>query len=157
MANNELFTLQLSEFVKKAQANVDEVVTKVAIDVLKNVVHRTPVGNPTLWAGPAPKGYAGGRLRAGWYASLGKPDDSTTHAIDPSGVATIERGSKKILARKNGEDIFIVNNLPYAIPVEYGHSEHQAPAGMVRVTVAEAQAFVHEAVATLPMKKAPPK
>ncbi|WP_256203847.1 MULTISPECIES: hypothetical protein [unclassified Pseudomonas] len=38
-----------------------------------------------------------------------------------------------------------MNNLPYAIPLEYGHST-QAPAGMVRVTLANFQHIVDEAI-----------
>ncbi|MNJ81742.1 hypothetical protein D3C77_807050 [compost metagenome] len=44
-----------------------------------------------------------------------------------------------------GQTAFIVNNLPYAIPLEYGHSS-QAPAGMVRVTLANFQRIVDEAI-----------
>lgn len=32
---------------------------------------------------------------------------------------------------KLGDTAYLVNNLPYAVPLEYGHSS-QAPAGMVR-------------------------
>jgi hypothetical protein len=38
-----------------------------------------------------------------------------------------------------------VNNLPYAVPLEYGHSK-QAPGGMVRITLARFQQIVDEAI-----------
>ena len=46
---------------------------------------------------------------------------------------------------KLGDTAYLVNNLPYAVPLEYGHSS-QAPAGMVRVTIAEFQQIVEAAV-----------
>jgi hypothetical protein len=50
---------------------------------------------------------------------------------------------------KCGPPIYIVNNLPYAIPLEYGHSS-QAPQGMVRLAAIEFQQLVDEAVRGLP-------
>jgi hypothetical protein len=38
-----------------------------------------------------------------------------------------------------------VNNLPYGIALEYGHSK-QAPSGMIRVTLARFQQIVDEAI-----------
>ncbi len=38
-----------------------------------------------------------------------------------------------------------MNNLPYAIALEYGHSD-QAPGGMVRITQARFQQIVEEAI-----------
>lgn len=111
-------------------------------------VLRTPVGNPDLWKHPAPKGYVGGRLRANWNVSLESPDTSTTDAKDAGGDVTISRGTGTI-GEYRSQDIYITNSLPYAIPVEYGHSAKQSPAGMVRISVAEAQTFVNAAVASL--------
>jgi len=44
-----------------------------------------------------------------------------------------------------GKRVFISNNLPYAQAIEDGHSK-QAPAGMVKVTVAEFLPIVNKAV-----------
>ena len=147
MADSQTFVLQLKAFADKAKANANVVVRKVSIDLLTATVMRTPVGDPLLWKHKAPKGYVGGRLRANWNVSLVMPDESTTNAIDPAGGGTIARGTDA-LGNSKGEDIYIMNSLPYAIPVEYGHSS-QSPAGMVRVSVAEAQTFVTAAVASL--------
>jgi len=43
-----------------------------------------------------------------------------------------------------GKKTYISNNLPYAIPIEDGHSK-QAPTGMVKVTVAEFGSIVRDA------------
>jgi hypothetical protein len=47
-------------------------------------------------------------------------------------------GGSSIADLKNigvGSVTYMTNNLPYAIPIEYGHSK-QSPAGMVRINVA---------------------
>jgi hypothetical protein len=145
------FALSLHAFAKKAPENARQVVRKVSIDLLTATVLRTPVGNPDLWKNKnPPAGYVGGRLRANWTVALVAPDTTTTEAVDKAGSSTIAKGSQTILASDGEEDIYITNSLPYAIPVEYGHSGVQAPQGMVRVTVAEFQAYVEKAVAELP-------
>ncbi len=146
---SETFALSLAAFAKKAPEQARVVIRKVAIDLLTATVLRTPVGNPTLWKSKPPKGYVGGRLRANWNVSLVSPDTSTTDAIDKSGAQTIDRGTAAIGEADGVKDIWMMNSLPYAIPIEYGHSGVQAPAGMVRVSVAEFQAFVDKAAASL--------
>jgi len=147
--SSETFTAQLSQFVAKAKAAPALVVRRFAVELFSSVVLRTPVGNPDLWAGPAPKGYVGGRLRANWIVSLNAPNPATTAAIDKSGAPTIEKGIAVISHADGEQDVWMTNNLPYALAIEYGHSG-QAPAGMVRVSLADAQRFLAEAVASLP-------
>lgn len=141
------FSLDIAKFVEKAGGNVEKVVQKVGADILASVVARTPVGNPSLWKSKPPKGYVGGRLRGNWNVSFGAPDLTTTPVRDQSGGPTIQRGIG-ILTGWNGEaDIYVMNSLPYVRTIEYeGHSK-QAPAGMVRITVTEFQAFIQKAVA----------
>lgn len=143
----DTFALQLEAFVKKAGENAGAVVRKASLDVSRSVVMMTPVGNPTLWKSKPPAGYVGGRLRANWNASIGGPDLRTTTAVDATGTATIDRMGA-VLAQADGQqDIYIMNSLPYAPVIEYeGHSK-QAPAGMVRITVAQWQGFVDRAAA----------
>lgn len=143
------FALSLKVFADKAPDLARQVVRKVGIDLLTATILRTPVGNPKLWKSKPPPGYVGGRLRANWTVALVSPDTTTTAAIDNDGGATISKGSQTILGGTGTEDIWIMNSLPYAIPVEYGHSGVQAPQGMVRVSVAEFQAFVEKAAASL--------
>lgn len=140
------FTLSLSEFAKAAPEQARTVVRRVSIDMLTKVVMRTPVGNPSLWKSKPLAGYVGGRLRANWHATFGAPSFQSTAERDPAGTATIMRGTSTINRAYGDHDIYITNSLPYAIPVEYGHSKKQAPAGMVRITVTEFQTFVDNAV-----------
>jgi len=144
---SESFALDLRAFVAKAKAAPAQVVRKVSIDLLTATVLRTPVGNPDLWKSKPPAGYVGGRLRANWTVSLVEPDNTTSDATDQTGQSTISRGSAVIGEADGIKDICITNSLPYAIPIEYGHSGVQAPQGMVRVTVQEFQQYVDKAAA----------
>lgn len=139
------FALDLAAFAKLAPDKARNVIRKVGIDALSSVVLKTPVGNPTLWKSKPPKGYVGGRLRANWNTAIGRIDYGITSNTDKSGSAAINRGRSTISRFSGDESIFITNNLPYAIPVEYGHSKTQAPQGMVRITVVEFQGIVDRA------------
>lgn len=145
------FALDLSRFCEKAKANAELVVKKIAIDMLGKVVDRSPVGNPELWADPsAGAGYVGGRFRGNWQVSFDLPAAGETGQIDKSGRQTKQTGSAIIQTYSTGiGSIYLMNNVPYARRLEYGWSG-QAPQGVVRVTVAEFDAFVRKAVEELP-------
>ncbi len=72
-----------------------------------------------------------------------------TTGIDKNGQPTIAKGTNVILQADGLKDIYIMNNLPYARALEYGHSK-QAPAGVVRITLAEVDSYVEAAVRSLP-------
>lgn len=91
------------------------------------------------------KDYVGGRFRGNWMFSIGSPDNTTTEEVDPSGRKSTARIVDGAIEFKAGDTAYITNSLPYAIPLEFGHS-HQAPGGMVRITVARFQQIVLEAI-----------
>jgi len=91
-----------------------------------------------------PAGYVGGRFRGNWQLSLNAATVQPTADIDRAGMPTIQKGQAVVAGYQLGQTIFITNNLPYAVPLEYGHSS-QAPAGMVRITVAEFKSIVSQA------------
>jgi hypothetical protein len=126
------FALQLAEFAKKAGANADLVVQKVAIDLLGRVVMRSPVDT--------------GRFRANWAVTVGAPSTGTTEATDKSGNGAVEAGSRVLASFQVGPSIFITNNLPYGPRLEYEGWSKQAPAGMVRVSVAEFEGLIAKAI-----------
>ena len=93
----------------------------------------------------AGEGYVGGRFRGNWQFSIDSPATEALDRIDASGSVTIAELMAQVQALTIGQTAYIVNNLSYAIPLEYGHST-QAPAGMVRVTLANFQRIVDEAI-----------
>ncbi len=145
------FALDISRFCEKAKGNAELVVRKIAIDVLASVVDKSPVGNPELWADPsAGAGYVGGRFRGNWQVSFDLPSAGETGRIDKDGGQTKQAGSAVIQTYSTGVgSIYLMNNVPYAQRLEYGWSG-QAPQGVVRITVAEFDAFVRKAVEELP-------
>lgn len=93
----------------------------------------------------AGKDYVGGRFRGNWQLTIGAPASSETGRIDPNGTETLNALRAQAALLTAGQVAYIVNNLPYAVPLEYGHST-QAPGGMVRITVARFQEIVSAAI-----------
>lgn len=89
--------------------------------------------------------YVGGRFRGNWMFGIGAPDGTTTEELDPSGIKSNARIANGVLEFHAGDVAYITNSLPYAIPLEFGHST-QAPNGMVRVTLAHFQKTVENVV-----------
>ncbi|MCX4217397.1 hypothetical protein MKZ87_07065 [Pseudomonas sp. MCal1] len=93
----------------------------------------------------AGKGYVGGRFRGNWQFLIGAPADGVLDQVDPGGNVTLAKLKLQVEQLTIGQTAYIVNNLPYAVPLEYGHSK-QAPGGMVRITLARFQQIVDEAI-----------
>jgi len=93
-----------------------------------------------------PPGYTGGRFRGNWQVSFDAPAADETGRVDRTGNLTKAAGNYTLSLFKVGmKAIYFCNNVPYAYPLEMGHST-QAPGGMVRITAAEFQRFFEEAV-----------
>jgi hypothetical protein len=129
------FTLDVQRFVTKAKGNVDLVVRRVALDMFRRVIMKSPVGS--------------GRFKGNWQVSIGSIPAGTVALVDKSGKgqvgsATMAKATAETLNLRAGQIIYLVNNLPYSRRLEYGYSK-QAPAGMVRLSVAEYSAVVIKA------------
>ncbi|MBO9717522.1 MAG: HK97 gp10 family phage protein [Pseudoxanthomonas sp.] len=131
----QVFALRLNELIEQAKAAPDQVVRKVGLQIGARLVEQSPVDT--------------GRFRANWNVAFGRIDPLTTPSTDKGGGQTKERIRVLLNGWPVGSDIYFTNSLPYAIPLEYGHSK-QAPLGMVRITVAEFQTFVDSAIKSLP-------
>jgi len=150
MAAASSFSLDISKFVAKAKGNGRAVVRKVVLDVGTSMALKTPVGDPTRWAHPAPEGYVGGRARGAWQYAKGAPETREPGGVDASGQASVRRIAAGVAAGDAAAAHYITNSVPYIRPLEYeGHSK-QAPEGMVRVTILEFSRFVDRAVRELP-------
>ena len=94
----------------------------------------------------SPPGYTGGRFRGNWQVSFDAPTTEENGRIDKTGDLTKAAGNYTLSLFKVGmSSIYFCNNVPYAYPLEMGHST-QAPGGMVRITAAEFQRFFDEAI-----------
>ncbi|MCY1559195.1 hypothetical protein D9M68_962070 [compost metagenome] len=65
--------------------------------------------------------------------SIGAPVYTTSVAVDPKGDETFARGLSVMTGLEPYTQVFIQNNLVYAVPLEDGHSK-QAPAGIYGVS-----------------------
>lgn len=107
-----------------------DVVKKVALQVLKGVVNKTPVDT--------------GRARSNWMTAVNAVpentvDQSANISREQASAESINRGVAVIDSVKPFSTVSIANNLPYIGVLEYGGSK-QAPEGMVRKTLAELEA-----------------
>lgn len=150
MARRSRFTLGLGKFIDRAGGNARLVTTKVVIDVGASIVMKTPVGDPDTWERPAPPGYAGGRSRGSWLYGRGAPLQGEPGTIDESGQTATDRIVAGASTGDAADEHFITSNVPYMRELEFeGHSK-QAPDGMVRLTIAQFQTMVDNAVEELP-------
>lgn len=127
--SNAAFKRNFSKLLERAGDKAELVVRKVAQDFVASFVLKSPVDT--------------GRFRANWNTGIGSMSLSTSISTD-SGAEL--RASSILPSYKAGDTIYITNNLPYALRLEYGWSD-QAPAGMVRTTIAEYSQFLRRAVA----------
>jgi hypothetical protein len=105
------FAEDISKWTAKTQAKVETAVRKIALDVFTEVILMSPVDT--------------GRFRGNWQVAIGSI---------PTGTLEIDDKAGTVLGLEPGQTIYLVNNLPYAIPLEMGSSD-QAPGGMIRLTV----------------------
>ncbi|MGO4326737.1 HK97 gp10 family phage protein [Cupriavidus sp. 2TAF22] len=133
MAQNDEFRRKFAAFVERAKGNQQQVVRKVGLDLLSSLVLKSPVDT--------------GRFRGNWqvqYALAPK----TLDLVDRAGTSTISAAALDLSHLQVGETVYLINHLPYAVPLEYGHSQ-QAPAGMVRITLTEFDQYLTRAVGDL--------
>jgi hypothetical protein len=101
----------------------------------KTIARRLPL--------PAGKGYVGGKARGNWHLDVGALKRSYSETvIDANGAATIGAGIDALSGYVAGKVIYIANSTPYVHRLEFDSWSSQAPAGMVRVTLAELVGFI---------------
>jgi hypothetical protein len=124
------FSLDVRRFVEKAKGNVDIVIRKIALDLFKRVILKSPVDT--------------GRFKGNWQVAIGEMPIGTLELDDKAGTATISKMQATVMGLEAGQVIYLVNNLVYGPRLEYGYSK-QAPNGMVRLTLQEFPGIVVEA------------
>lgn len=129
------FALELDEWVEKAKGNLDRVTRETLMLATQGIVMRSPVDT--------------GRFRANWQFGAGAIDFTTSDQVDPSGAISIAKVQAQLGAVNAGGVYYLTNSLPYAYRLEYEGWSAQAPAGMVRVTLAGLQGAIDDYVANL--------
>ena len=139
------FTLDLTKFATKANADIKLVVQKISMEAFKRIIYRTPVDT--------------GRARANWGCTIGKPrTGEQSESTDKSGSSTTAAMMATVQGFSGDGSTFLVNNLPYIGVLEYGKADGspgsaQSPQGMVRVTAAEMAGFLGSKASIDSLKK----
>jgi len=108
------FQTDLGKFAKATGLEIEVVVGKLAFDVLKSVIQKTPIKT--------------GRAKANWNLGLGSIDYTVTKSTTFKLVVPPKGSGNKV--------IYITNSLPYITNLENGDSK-QARGGMVKPTMSE--------------------
>jgi len=122
------FAADVAKFGAETLKKKDLAVRKITLEVFSRVILRSPVDT--------------GRFRGNWQAAVGNIPSGTLELDDKSGTATVSKAAAATMGVKAGDIIYLANNLPYAMPLEEGHSQSQAPNGMVALTAQEFKSIV---------------
>lgn len=125
---------QLKAFSEKTKADMATVVRKTALSLGESMVLMSPVDT--------------GRFRGNWQYGADAINTSTGGADDKSGRTALNRIQAGIRGWVPGQTIYLSNSLPYAQRLESGWSK-QAPSGFVRVSVANYQQYIADAIASV--------
>ena len=124
------WSVSLDAIASKSIEKIEKVVQEVTYQMFFEIAIGSPVDT--------------GLFRGNWRCSQGSYSDSTYAVLDKSATnATAEAG--KASDFKIGGIIYYVNNLEYAMGLEYGNSR-QAPAGMVRITAANFDYYLKRSI-----------
>lgn len=137
----EQFSRQLRELAAYYDDRFAQVVRKTVLDLFGNIVLRSPV-------------------RSGSYRAshgIANSDPGPKEGIVKLSPTGNEKAAAADIARKTGRawtwqvgdgDIFLFNNLPYAEPLENGHSK-QAPQGVYRQAMTEITGVMKKQITAL--------
>ena len=123
------FSGDIRRFNEKVEKSANAIFRGTALNLFGKIVKRTPVLT--------------GRLINNWRAGINSAPTETTGATSKNGTLSTRSANSTTARAKLGDSIYYVNNLPYAQGIEDGRSQ-KAPAGMVKVTVAEFKQAVAE-------------
>lgn len=108
-------------------ANIgDEKLRNIAADMLQGVIMASPVMD--------------GAFRSNHRVTVNKTTNETVPSNgnkSPKGALdqqVFAEGAGQILQAKLGDLVYVQNNLPYALRLENGHSQQQAPLGIYSLT-----------------------
>lgn len=133
--NGHEFNAQLTKFARKVQVAPAKVVKKVAFQLFRRIIEKTPVDT--------------GRARASWNIAIGSINSSVApEGSNQKSPGALASKANTVLAGYGADGrlpvVWISNNLPYIGELENGHSG-QAPAGMLKLSIMEEEAAFNQA------------
>lgn len=124
------FEGDIKAFGLKLNKASDRMVKGVEIALFSAVIQDTPVDQ--------------GRLVGNWQVTFGQPATGTINEDDPGRSGTLGKMTSVVNSKNGGRVTWMSNNVPYAVPIEYGGSQGKAPQGMVRKNVTRFNKLVKE-------------
>ena len=132
------FADTINEFVLQFDEGVENTMRATAIATFTGVIKGSPVDE--------------GTFRGAWVASDGNVASGASSHSSESAVTSAM--TNKILGLPKWDEFTFTNNLPYALVIEYGlygdgpktvgGYSKQAPAGVVRVNIAQSQRLLEQ-------------
>ncbi|MFZ3286545.1 MAG: hypothetical protein WA191_06810 [Telluria sp.] len=149
--SNAQFRRDFAKVLQRAGANAENVVRAGGLEILKRLIEKSPVGDPSMWQNPdmAPEGYVGGRFKNNWNVQVSDINYDTSAPVDSTGGSAMQRGQGTLTTFPMGATIFITNSMPYSRRLEFDAWSDQASAGMVRVTAIEYQNIIKQVAAAI--------
>ncbi|MEN6621489.1 MAG: HK97-gp10 family putative phage morphogenesis protein [Smithella sp.] len=123
------FITDINKFIDKVKGKETEFLKQFSQDLAEKIVTRTPVKT--------------GFARASWYPAIN--DNINPPKLDPQKKGGYIQADFSFRNAKIGDRLFILNNANYIKKLEFGSSQ-QAPQGMVRVTLNEADAIAEDVI-----------
>lgn len=108
--------MSFSNIVHRIESNIDREVRALTIGVFGSVIRMTPVDS--------------GRAKGNWQCTIGAP------VMVENWQSDSESAMRGTVPRRAGSVVYLTNNVPYINRLEYEGWSQQAPAGMVRVSIA---------------------
>jgi len=113
------FASNIAGYAKRTGLSIDNAVVTICAEASTSIIEMTPVDT--------------GRARSNWFATIGEASTATSETRRDTDAIT---GAITTAQKASGKIFYLTNNLPYIIPLEYGHSKQaRNPNGMVRITV----------------------
>jgi len=136
MGRNQNFNIAFNKAVDVAMKDA-EAIYSLGCDMMFNsiIVGKDAPDTVVSHNGtPVDTGFA----RASWWKNIGGVG---SHPNQPTKGETVSSSLFPLGKLKLTEKAYLANNAPYIKRLEYGHSQGQAPQGMIRITLAEASRF----------------
>ncbi|CAL1778350.1 tail completion or Neck1 protein [Acinetobacter phage vB_AbaS_Silvergun] len=125
------FTAQLQQFADETIERADSIFRDVVMSMAGVIVRLSPVDT--------------GNFKGAWRLSIDGYDSTVPETPDKQGGEVLARMLAEVGDLTFGQAAYLQNNLPYAVPLEFGHST-QAPTGIVRIAQAQFQQLVQQAI-----------
>jgi hypothetical protein len=132
MAGETQFGQDVIRWAEKTKRRAETYRRKFILELATRIIQRSPVKT--------------GFFRGNWQLGIGSTPSGTVQVNDRTGQIAISRIDAALQGLELGAPrTYLVNNTPYGPLLEMG-SSRQAPSGMVRITLMEAEQIAQKAV-----------